>query len=45
MDDHKIYVSIETLNESNLDMLQVAGLMKLKAEAVNAVAQLSRILP
>jgi hypothetical protein len=38
-------VSIETLNAGNLDILQVAGLLKLKAETVNAVAQLSRILP
>ena len=40
MDDHKRCVSIETLNASDLDILQVAGLMKLKAEAVNVVAQL-----
>jgi hypothetical protein len=45
MDDHKRCVNTEILNASDLDLLQVAGLMKLKAEAVNAVAQLSRILP
>jgi len=42
MDDHKKIVSIERFNASNLDILQVASLVKLKAKAVNAVVQLSR---
>jgi len=45
MDDHNRNVSTEKLNESNLDILQVGDLVKLKAESVNAVAQLNRIFP